>query len=86
MNDQEGPRIGLTRPKFYKTCQGCKYLKHTLCKSGNDPIYRDDCTHETAPKEPMKLSFTGNLLNFDNNIEPGSWCPFDPVNKIDHET
>ena len=83
MKEQEGPYLGLTPARFYKSCSGCKYHKHTLVKSGYDPIYRDDCIHETAPKEPMKLSFTGNLRNDNHMVEPGDWCPFEPVNAID---
>jgi len=81
--DNEGPTNAMRPIRIYKTCQGCKYHKHTLVKSEHDPIYRDDCVHETAPKEPMKLSFSGNLNNFGDGVEPGSWCPFEPVNEID---
>lgn len=83
MKEQIGP-VNAYRPiRIFTTCSGCKYHKHNLVKSGNDPIYRDDCTHETAPKEPMKLPFTGNLRKYDDAIEPGDWCPFRPVNEID---
>lgn len=83
MKEQEGPNLCLKPAKYYTTCSGCKYHKHNLVKSGNNPIYRDDCVHESAPKEPMKLSFTGNLRSYDHNVEPGDWCPFSPVNQID---
>ncbi|MDB5144208.1 MAG: hypothetical protein JWQ66_2921 [Mucilaginibacter sp.] len=82
MSEQRGPRIGLTSPRYYTTCSGCKYHKHTLVKSGHDPIYRDDCVHESAPDKRMKLSFTGNLRSYDHNVEPGDWCPFEPVNQV----
>lgn len=82
--DQEGPRNGMRPATFYRSCSGCKWHKHNLVKSGNDPIYRDDCTHVSAPQPPMKLSFTGNLNTDGNhNVEPGEWCPFDSVNAID---
>lgn len=81
--DNEGPINALRPMRIYKTCSGCKYHKHKLVKSGHDPIYRDDCTHPTAPQSPMKLSFTGNLNNYGDGIEPGEWCPFEPINKID---
>lgn len=76
--NEEGPRIGMRPAQFYKSCSGCKYHKHNLVKSGKDPIYRDDCTHETAPQPPSP--FTGNLQSDNNNVEPGDWCPFEPVN------
>lgn len=82
MKDQEGPYLGLTPARYYKSCSGCKYHKHTLVKSGYDPEYRDDCTHESAPKPRFKLSFTGNLNNDNGYAEPGDWCPFDAVNQI----
>lgn len=81
--NQEGPVNRMIPAKLYTTCSGCKYHKRNLVKSGNDPIYCDDCTHESAPQSPMKLSFTGNLNNYDGHVTPGDWCPFDAVNKID---
>lgn len=83
MKEQEGPTLGLRPAKYFTSCSGCKYHKHTLVKSGHDPIYKDDCIHDTAPKESFKLSFTGNLKNYDHNVELGDWCPFKPVNQID---
>lgn len=80
MENQEGPIAGMRPMTIYKSCSGCKWHKHNLVKSGNNPIYRDDCTHESAPKEPMKLSFIGNLRNYDHIVEPGTWCPFESVN------
>lgn len=83
MSEQQGPRIGLTSPRYYKTCSGCKYHKHTLVKSGHNPIYRDDCTHESAPVEKFAFSFTGNLESDSNhNVDPGDWCPFKPINQV----
>lgn len=59
MKEQEGPYLGLNPATYFTTCSGCKYHEQTLCKSGNNPIYRHDCNHEIAPPKPMKLSFTG---------------------------
>lgn len=75
-----GPTAGVIPARYYKSCVGCKYHKHALVKSGNNPIYRDDCEHETAPNKTFKLSFTGNLNNEDERVEPGHWCPFSAVN------
>jgi hypothetical protein len=82
MKEQEGPRIGLTRPTYYKTCVGCKYHQSTLFKSGRDPIYNHKCTHPTV--SGRKYPYNSDLHEDENgNVEPGDWCPFEPVNAID---
>lgn len=81
MKEQEGPRIGLISPRYYKTCSGCKYPEHNLWKSGLYPIYTDKCVHESAPKGGL-IDFN-DLDNHDGYPEPGDWCPFEPVNRVD---
>ncbi|MDR3551255.1 MAG: hypothetical protein P4L31_07620 [Candidatus Babeliales bacterium] len=80
--NQEGPVNRLQPAQIYTTCTGCKYHKRILWKSGDDPQYKDTCEHETAPKLGLMLS-TGNLDNYNGYPQPGDWCPFEVVNKID---
>lgn len=78
MSDQTGP-ITLNLPaRIIKTCSGCEFHKHTLVKSGNNPIYKDNCTHNIAPKDNRVSVFevSGNLRSEDNHVIPGYWCPF----------
>ncbi len=58
--EQEGPVNGMIPSIMYKTCQGCKHYSHRLVKSGNNPIYRQDCKLDIAPRAGM-LSMSGNL-------------------------
>jgi hypothetical protein len=77
--EQEGPIAGLRPAIFYKSCSGCKWYSYNLVKSGRDPIYSDNCKHETAPRAHFGC---GNLTtDYETNIVvPGDWCPFDAVN------
>lgn len=79
MDNQQGPqkvKIPATFEREVLSCAGCKYLDHNLVKSGMNPIYTDNCVHETAPKKRF-WDFTSNLEVDDNFlIIPGEWCPF----------
>jgi hypothetical protein len=75
--NQDGPTKGTRPAMHYTTCYGCKHHSHKLVKSGHDPLYKDECTHETAPRTGLVLITMGNLKkDIENNIEPGDWCPF----------
>lgn len=77
--NNEGPTAGMIPVRMYKTCQGCKFHDHRMVKSGNNPIYRNDCKHETAPRY-SQFSMHGNLESEDGIVSPGDWCPFEAVN------
>lgn len=81
--NQEGPINGIRPVEFYKTCTGCKYHEHNLWRSGTDPIYTDKCTHESAPNHKKDFLSFNDLDNQNGYPEPGEWCPFEAVNKID---
>lgn len=83
MKEQEGPRNEMKPITLFTTCSGCKYLKRTLFCSGNNPIYTNICQHESAPKDRFKSIDGRILIEEDGVIQPGDWCPFEPVNKID---
>lgn len=72
----KGPTIRTIPATTSITCSGCEYHKHNLVKSGSNPIYRDDCVHESAPVYE-KFMMSGNLhTDINRNIHPGLWCPF----------
>jgi hypothetical protein len=74
INDNEGPvKYKIWDDKY--TCNGCKYRKRTLFKSGRNPIYNTQCTLVNDTLD--EFSWTPN------------WCPLlesakrdDKINKI----
>lgn len=78
MKEQAGPRTITIPEQHYRTCQYCKYYKHTMMKSGSDPIYNNSCMHPSI-KQPM-FSVHGNLhKNSAGVIETPEWCPVCPI-------
>jgi len=72
--EKEGPEKQIiperTIPEHvYYSCLMCKFYKHQMVQSGEDPIYMRHCTHAEAPKMD---SWKGNL----HSTETPSWCPF----------
>lgn len=70
--------------KKIRTCYGCKYLKHSLVKSGRNPIYNYMCEAEINTDKQHNLSVNGrpsimfNVLheNIHGYVEPLEKCPF----------
>ena len=74
MSEQIGPKKQIIPPKpqeEYTSCYGCKFREHRMVKSGQNPTYVNNCTHDKAPHVGL---FTGNLKN-DNRQETPDWCP-----------
>lgn len=74
---QEGPREVTIPETKIESCSGCTYYKHSLVKSGQNPIYKDTCTHSEIPKE-FKPMFHGGNLNKHHLfgvVETPHWCP-----------
>lgn len=64
-----------------RTCSGCKYYSHSMVKSGNDPIYANNCTHLDVAKNDAHyfsiFSVEGNLTeNQSGYVVTPEWCPF----------
>lgn len=78
MSEQTGPIILKQPARDIKTCSGCIYHKHTLVKSGQNPIYKEHCLHSIAPSERIlnELNFAGNLKTDNGLVIPGYWCPY----------
>lgn len=87
--EQIGPitiEIPASTPRSVKSCSGCIYHKHTLIKSGANPVYNDNCTHNIAPKDNRvtRFEFTGNLRKENDIVIPSYWCPY--LNKINKDS
>ena len=66
--------------KIIKSCNKCQHKKHTLVKSGKDPIYIEVCSAiEERDSQSFKLN-TKLLRNVFGYYEPpgfdGEECPF----------
>lgn len=81
MFDNEGPELIKIPPQpareYYK-CQGCKYYKHQLVRSGNNPIYSNNCVNPNIPEEHKtdKYSVLSGSGNLGKATETPEWCPF----------
>ena len=84
MNEErEGWEIYIIPRQEIKICFGCKYYNREMVKSGQKPIYKNECTHPDT-KSSSPFSHYGNLdnnRNTHNRIETPDWCPF--FNKAD---
>jgi len=76
--DQQGPTKIEIPASIQLSCIGCDFHNQRMVRSGNDPIYRHDCSHLDAEEKPMKLSFTGNLPK---DASTPQWCPFRKINQ-----
>lgn len=79
MSDREGPTT--YRPGIVRTCLGCKWLDHSMLRSGRDPIYENRCVHPSHPGPPATWvasglpSYRGREIG--RGVEPSTpdWCP-----------
>ena len=75
VNEREGfTEITIPEQKF-KTCSGCKFYSHYMVRSGNNPIYANDCNHTDFRGENFG---TPHKLNRSQNgyVVTPDWCPF----------
>jgi len=62
--------------KKIRTCYGCKYLKHSLVKSGRNPIYNYICEAEISNEKLPSIMFNVLHENIHGYVEPSKRCPF----------
>lgn len=77
MEKKTGPsRITIPEQK-YMTCYGCIWLSHKMVKSGNDPIYKNTCTHKEFEKEFSVIRGTigREIEDYNKRLETPDWCP-----------
>lgn len=73
--EKEGPTIQNIPARSYLSCSGCKFYDHHMVRSGQEPIYANDCTHPNVPKEHKFTSWMrGNL---GDSKETPEWCPLE---------
>lgn len=67
----KGPTIISIPAREELRCSGCEYFKHTLVRSGFNPLYNNNCNHPEIKQS--KWPWEGNLP--DDGITP-EWCPY----------
>jgi hypothetical protein len=84
-----GPTIKTIPAINYKSCDGCKFHKREMLKSGRDPVYSHYCKNEEALCG-LKTTFGGRYIGDSDKVP--SWCPVLPAgdaylkafNPLDH--
>ncbi len=81
---KEGPTRVNVPATHYRSCGKCKYFRNRMVLSGNNPIYRQDCTHPdlSTDLQAPELSYAGNLG--ESAITP-DWCPVAPEGRFKND-
>lgn len=74
---KEGPNEIVIPEKRFLSCGACIYYAISMVKSGNNPIYRENCSHPEVYIPSLQSFHEGNLRrNLSGYTQTPDWCPF----------